>query len=46
MVTNAAVAGFTGLATVLPLWFGKNGIHDYSRVNDDVVARAGDKRQT
>ncbi|MBZ3661538.1 cell division protein FtsB [Salmonella enterica subsp. enterica serovar Kentucky] len=21
------------------LWFGKNGIHDYSRVNDDVVAQ-------
>lgn len=21
------------------LWFGKNGIHDYSRVNDDVAAQ-------
>ena len=21
------------------LWFGKNGIHDYTRVNDDVAAQ-------
>jgi cell division protein FtsB len=21
------------------LWFGKNGLHDYSRVNDDVAAQ-------
>lgn len=21
------------------LWFGKNGLHDYSRVNDDVSAQ-------
>jgi cell division protein FtsB len=21
------------------LWFGKNGLHDYSRVNDDVTAQ-------
>ena len=23
------------------LWFGKNGIHDYTRVNDDVAALRG-----
>ncbi len=36
--TNAAIISFAGSATVL-LWFGKNGLHDYTRVNDDVTAQ-------
>ena len=26
------------------LWFGKNGLHDYSRVSDDVAAQQADRK--